>query len=176
MDSRPPPAGGWGLETVLILLIGGSFQTVSKCVTLKVMRKEVAITGVVIRGAGYGQKLGFPTANLDRLGYSRRKRKPRIGVYAGTACIVTGQKSEVKSCRYPAAIVIGPRDDKGHPKIEAHLIGFHDVLYGKRLQLSFIKYLRPFRVFKSEAALRKQIRDDLNATRKLFPRNKEGTF
>jgi riboflavin kinase/FMN adenylyltransferase len=150
------------------------------------MRKGIVITGIVVRGAGYGQKLGFPTANLDRRSFGHLKRKPKLGIYAGLARILPQTVSLLpRGCPprrtgvvHPAAIVIGPKDDKGHPKIEAHLIGFRGVLYGRRLRLSFIKYLRPFRVFKSEKALKKQVKKDLCAVRKLspLPRGASPTF
>ena len=45
----------------------------------------IHITGKVIHGQKYGKVLGFPTANLDRREYSRKKMKIKLGVYAGWA-------------------------------------------------------------------------------------------
>jgi len=128
------------------------------------MQEELTLTGKVVRGAGYGQRIGFPTANLSRRGYLRLTRKPKSGVYAGTATILP--LSPFSPISYKAAIVIGPRDDKGHPKIEAYLLDFAGVLYGKRLTLTLRHYLRPFVSFRSEAALKGQIREDLASVRR----------
>jgi FAD synthase len=114
----------------------------------------IILSGKVIKGDGYGRKLGFPTANLDRRGYRKRKLKVRFGVYAGHA--------EVSSKKYKAGIVIGPLDKKGLPKIEAHLLEFKGNLYGMYIHLYIHKYIRSFRKFKTEQELIRQIKKDLN--------------
>lgn len=117
-------------------------------------RQATRIQGRVIRGDGYGRTIGFPTANLDRRDYVRRKLNLKFGVYAGTATLPSGKS-------YRAGIVIGPRDLRGLPKIEAHLIGFAGNLYGKRLVLEVGRFLRPFRKFKDVEVLKKQIKRDI---------------
>lgn len=132
---------------------------------------KITITGRVIRGDGYGQKLGFPTANLDRRGYSRRKHKIPLGIYAGTASILPLSPISSSSHNCPtfnAAIVIGKMDRKGLPKIEAHLMDFRGVLYGKRLVLTLSCLLRQFVSFNNERKLKAQIRKDLRMVHKLF--------
>ncbi len=79
----------------------------------------------------------------------------RLGVYAGRA-EVGGM-----GYGYGAGIVIGPLDRRGLPKIEAHLIGFEGSLYGKRVTLRLLKYLRPYKIFRDERILKKQIATDL---------------
>jgi riboflavin kinase / FMN adenylyltransferase len=116
----------------------------------------VEISGKVIHGENYGKKLGFPTANLDRRSFSRRKTKVRLGVYAGWAEIVSSSKRQAAR-KYKAAIVIGPLDKKGLPKIEAHLMGFKGNLYSIYLNIYLNIYLRPFRKFRNEEDLKKQI-------------------
>ncbi len=117
------------------------------------------IFGKVMEGDGYGKKLGFPTANLDRRQYSRLAQKPALGVYAGTA------KIEGEAKEYRAAIVIGPLDKKKLPKLEAHLLDFSGTLYGRRLSFTLLSYLRPFQDFASETALKNQIRADVALAR-----------
>lgn len=63
--------------------------------------------------------------------------------------------------KYMAAIIIGPIDKTGLPKIEAYLINFKSDLYGKILTIYPGKYLRPFQKFRSEAGLKRQIRRDI---------------
>ena len=120
--------------------------------------KEIKIYGRVIRGDAYGKKLGFPTANLERRSYARQKQKIKLGVYAGKA-EVQGSRFEVQE--YVAAIVVGPIDKTGLPKIEAHLLGFKGSLYGKQLTLRLYKYIRPFKKFKTEKELKAQILQDI---------------
>ena len=116
--------------------------------------------GRVVRGVGYGRKLGFPTANLDRRQWARKKLRLRHGVYAGTAALPGGK-------RYPAGIVIGPMDKTGRPKIEAHLIGFHGSLYHKQITLRIRKFIRPYKTFANLALLKKQISRDLKTAAKI---------
>ena len=122
---------------------------------------EIIISGKVIHGEKYGRKLGFPTANLDRRSYARRRLKVRFGIYAGTAELPSAK-------RYQAAIVIGPIDNKGLPKIEAHLLNFKGNLYGKTIIISLQKYIRPFEDFKTEENLKGQIIKDIKVINKLL--------
>ncbi len=125
---------------------------------------DIKIEGRVVRGDGYGKKLGFPTANLDRREYSRKKMKVDLGVYAGTATLPGGQ-----ICK--AGIVIGPLDKRKLPKLEAYLIGFSGSLYGQKIILHLYKFLRPFRSFKDESGLKRQIAEDVRRVEKLVAVN-----
>lgn len=119
----------------------------------------IEITGKVIHGDHYGRQIGYPTANIDRRDFIRQKLKVRLGVWAGRAELkVKSKKLKV----WRAAIVIGPIDKTSKPKIEAHLVGFKGNLYGIKLSLTLIKYLRPFKKFNSEELLKKQIKKDIN--------------
>lgn len=102
------------------------------------------ISGVVVRGDGYGRKLGFPTVNLD----AKKPDDLKDGVYAGSA--------ELERDIYRAGIIIGPNF-----KIEAHLIGFTGDAYGKNVTLKLEKFLRPYKNFSSEQELIEQIKKDL---------------
>ena len=135
--------------------------------TWSMKQGAIEISGKVIHGEEYGRILGFPTANLDRRSYSRRNMNIRLGVWAGSAVVQAtglpnkaGQWPALQKPR-PAAIVIGPIDKNGLPKIEAHLLNFKGNLYGKKLIISLNKFIRPFKKFKNETELKKQIKKDI---------------
>ena len=118
------------------------------------------IEGKVIKGDGYGKKLGFPTANLDRKQFLKDKVELPLGIYAGVAFL-----HHLKKIR-KAAIVVGPLDKKMIPKIEAHILGFKGRLYGKKLTLYPYKFLRPFEIFKTQKLLVAQIKKDVRRVEK----------
>lgn len=111
------------------------------------------IKGKVIKGDGYGKKIGFPTANLDRRDFLRLKEKPKFGVWSG----ITSVNNKI----YKSAIVIGPNDKVGLPKIEAHLINFSGNIYGKKLNIEVCKFIRSYKKFKTEKDLIIQIQKDI---------------
>ena len=102
------------------------------------------ISGKVIKGDGYGKRLGFPTVNLE----TEEKNIPKEGIYSGHA-ILAGKK-------FRAGIIIGPKN-----KIEGHLIGYNDDAYGKEVILEINKFLREYKKFDTEEELIKQIEKDL---------------
>ncbi|OGI67105.1 hypothetical protein A2823_02400 [Candidatus Nomurabacteria bacterium RIFCSPHIGHO2_01_FULL_41_91] len=104
------------------------------------------ISGKVIKGDGYGKKLGYPTVNLA----SETKELPKEGVYSGTAAL------EGKS--YRAGIVIGPGD-----KVEAHMLGYNGDAYDKIVTIEIGKFLRGYKKFNTEAELIIQIKKDLES-------------
>jgi len=129
----------------------------------------IEIIGKVIHGDHYGSKIGYPTVNLDRRQYNRKNLNVKFGVWAGEAKlkVKSGSNfakatSDKKLKVYRGAIVIGPIDKTGKPKIEAHLLSFKGNLYGKKITLALIKYLRPFKKFKNEQELKLQIKKDIN--------------
>jgi riboflavin kinase/FMN adenylyltransferase len=119
--------------------------------------RPYCLRGMVVRGEGRGQKLGFPTANLWVP--ANGKLIPPPGVYAVRA----GLKSGV----HGGAIHIGPRPTfRGSPPtIELHLLDFHGNLYGEEIRVEFIKRLRGVHAFSSSSALVAQLRLDVDAAR-----------
>ncbi len=117
--------------------------------------QTIIIEGRVLKGDGYGRKLGYPTANLDRKQFIKDKVGMPLGVYAGVAYLHHLKKI------LKTAIVIGPLDKKNLPKIEAHILKFKGHLYGKKLTLYPYKFLRPFEIFKTEKILKMQIKKDV---------------
>ena len=118
----------------------------------------------MIKGSGYGKKIGFPTINLSRRNFLGIKKKPAFGVYAGQVILSRKPHSRASSLRgkkYKAGIVIGPLDKQNLPKIEAHLIRFNGDAYGQKAIFEINEFIRKFKKFKSEKNLMAQIKKDL---------------
>lgn len=117
------------------------------------------ISGIVVPGKHLGRTLGVPTANLV---LPEALVRPRQGVYA---C-----KAEVAGMTCLAVTNLGTRPTVGGENltVEPWLLDFDGDLYGKRLTLSFYRFLRPERKFSSLEELREEIQKNAAQTRKFF--------
>jgi riboflavin kinase/FMN adenylyltransferase len=115
------------------------------------------IRGMVTHGAGRGAKIGFPTANLDAID----TLLPAQGVYAGRGW--SGGQS------WPAAIHLGPSPTFGDAvvRVEIHLLGQDDPLYGQPLEVDFLSRLRDIRPFESPEALVRQLHEDVSRVQRV---------
>jgi riboflavin kinase/FMN adenylyltransferase len=122
--------------------------------------RRFLLDGRVVRGAGRGAGLGWPTANLQTL---PRLLLPGHGVYAGRA--------DVEGRRYRAAVNVGVNPTFGQEPVhvEAYLLDFDDGLLGKELAVEFWARLRDEIRFESPQALAEQIGEDVERTRELVP-------
>lgn len=119
--------------------------------------RPYCVRGMVVRGEGRGQSLGFPTANLWVP--ANGKLIPPPGVYAVRAGLKRGV--------FGGAIHIGPRPTfRGSPPtIELHLMDFDGDLYGEQIRVEFIRFLREVQPFASASALVDQLKRDVSAAR-----------
>lgn len=118
------------------------------------------VDGDVVHGDGRGRELGYPTANL------RTDNDPLVqnGIYA-TMATVAG------TC-HRAVTNVGIRPTIGDDRfaVETFLLdGGHD-LYGARMRVEFVKWLRPEIRFDSLEALATQIAVDCRDASALFDR------
>src|SRR6185436_10608392 len=86
---------------------------------------------------------------------------PAHGVYAGRARTADGI--------YPAAINLGPSPTFGDAmiRVEVHIIGLDDALYGQALEVDFSARLRDIRPFDSPAALIEQLNRDIEQVKRI---------
>jgi riboflavin kinase / FMN adenylyltransferase len=119
-----------------------------------------SIRSTVVNGEHRGRALGYPTANLspDIEGFI-----PRDGVYAAWATVPEG--------RFGAAVSIGNNPTfEGVPQkqVEAHLLDAGLDLYGERIELEFVDYIRPMNKFESVDALVAQMHTDEDRIRSIL--------
>jgi riboflavin kinase/FMN adenylyltransferase len=124
--------------------------------------RDPYISGVVVKGAGRGKGLGFPTANLD---VCDTLVVPRDGVYFGTVSIMEDDGSLL-----PAIINIGDNPTFGISKkwIEAYIIDFDKRIYDKEIKIKFLDRHRDEVKFNSSDELIDQIRKDVRQARNFF--------
>jgi riboflavin kinase / FMN adenylyltransferase len=122
--------------------------------------RRFVLDGRVVRGAGRGAGLGWPTANLQTL---PRLLLPGQGVYAGRA--------EHRGRRYRAAVNVGVNPTFGQEPVhvEAFLLDFEGELLGDPVAVEFWARLRDETRFDSPRALSDQIARDVDRTRELVP-------
>jgi riboflavin kinase/FMN adenylyltransferase len=123
--------------------------------------RPVEIQGVVVRGAGRGRGLGFPTANVR----PDAELAPAVGIYAARARILDGP---LAGQTRPAALSIGTNPtftQTGTATIEAYLLDFDADLYDRSLRLEVVERLRDEEKFASIEALMAQIQRDVDRVR-----------
>lgn len=110
-----------------------------------------SVDGEVVHGKQRGRELGFPTANLA----PDPDLVPPDGVYA--AWLKRG------GLYYPAVVSIGSNPTFGDDglRIEAHIPGFSEDIYGERLSLLFVERLREMAKFSDIPSLVAQIKADV---------------
>ncbi|TJX67057.1 bifunctional riboflavin kinase/FAD synthetase [Soehngenia saccharolytica] len=123
----------------------------------KLLGRFYTIKGEVVHGKGIGTKLGFPTANIK---LTDNFVIPKNGVYNTLTTI--GDKT------YKSATSVGfnPTFEEKSLKIENHIIGFNDSLYGDVIDISFIEYIRPEINFDKVDDLVNRMKEDVNYIKK----------
>jgi riboflavin kinase/FMN adenylyltransferase len=122
--------------------------------------REYTILGTVTRGDNLGKKIGFPTANLS----AHSEQFPPNGVYAAEA--------KIDSELHRGVINLGVRPTvsggKSERVLEIHLFDFERDVYGRDVEVRFLKFLRPEKKFENIDALVAQVRRDVEEARALF--------
>lgn len=117
------------------------------------LKRPYELSGIVVSGKKLGKELGFPTANLkvdDEL-----KLIPMDGIYV---CYVM-----VNGLQYQGMLYIGdnPTLGEGNPKaIEVNIFDFDKDIYGERISIQLLSFLRGDKKFEGLAALKQQLEKD----------------
>jgi riboflavin kinase / FMN adenylyltransferase len=127
----------------------------------KLLGRPFGVRGVVVEGNKRGRSIGFPTANLDG---DPTHMVPANGVYACCAC--------VEHQPVPAIVNVGVRPTFAEaemcPTVEAHLLDWQGNLYGQKMRLEFLHFLRGEQKFASVDELRAHIQRDEARARELL--------
>lgn len=124
----------------------------------KLLGRNYALTGIVVKGAGRGRKLGFPTANIEL----PSELIPKDGVYA--VKVKKGDKA------YDGVANIGNKPTFKNEKfgVEAYLFDFNESLYNETLEIEFVKRIRNERAFKNAEELIAHMKGDVSAAKEIL--------
>jgi riboflavin kinase/FMN adenylyltransferase len=125
----------------------------------EMLGRNYTILGTVTGGEKLGKKIGFPTANLS----AHSEQFPPNGVYFAEAWLDGVLLHGVVNLGYR------PTVSTGKPKriLEIHLLDFDRDIYGKDLEIRFVRYLRSEKKFENVDALVRQIEIDVGQAREL---------
>jgi riboflavin kinase/FMN adenylyltransferase len=124
------------------------------------------VSGDVIRGDKRGRDLGFPTANL------------RLDLACGLKLGIYAVRVGLGAQRFDGVASFGrrPMFDNGAPLLEVYLFDFDGDLYGQRIDVTFVGWIRHEQTFESVEALQRamaadaaQARDALARAGNAFP-------
>lgn len=121
--------------------------------------RAYAIEGHVMHGQARGRSIGFPTANIQ----PGSILLPRFGVYTCRTTLADG-----RLVSGVANLGVRPTIGATAPQLEMHLFDFNGDLYGRRLSVELLAFLREEQRFESLAALQAQIAQDCAAAAKLL--------
>jgi len=124
--------------------------------------RHYAIEGNVVHGESRGHTLGFPTANI----HSSNELLPAYGVYA-VRVLVGGHHLDGV-----ASIGVRPTFGSGPVSLEVFLFGYDGNLYGKHLEVAFIKRLRGEQKFPDADALVCQMQKDVEQAKEVLAATK----
>lgn len=121
--------------------------------------------GIVVHGEGRGQKLGFPTANLQM---NPSVVLPSEGVYL-TWCTLP-ERGGSNGQGAPAVTSIGrnPTFAGTMQTVEAFILDFSADLYGQTLGVQFLTKIRDIVRYESPSQLQEQIHSDVVCARRLL--------
>ncbi len=126
----------------------------------KLLGRDYSISGHVVHGDKLGRKLGYPTANVQM----HHDKPPLTGVYAV-------KLGGLENNDLPGVASLGFRPtmkQDGKPTLEVHLFDFSGDVYGRHVQVKFLKKIRDEEKFPDLDALKRQIALDEQAARAYF--------
>lgn len=126
------------------------------------LKRRYSMTGRVGYGEQLGRRIGFPTANVA----VKRKKSPLRGVFLVKSSWLS---NGILRSAWGAANCGSRPTVSGHiEKLEVHLLGVCEDLYGIELSTEFLAFIREEKKFMDIEALKLQIRKDIACAKKLI--------
>jgi riboflavin kinase/FMN adenylyltransferase len=126
--------------------------------TYALLNRNYRIQGYVVHGNKVGHKLGFPTANIDYDHYFL----PKNGVYYVKVYIDGQSHHAMANIGYNPTV-----NFTTECRLEVYILDFQSEIYGKLIDVEFIRYIRSEIKFKSRKELIDQLKHDEEVIRTL---------
>ncbi len=126
----------------------------------RLLGANYSVDGEIVTGNKFGRQLDFPTANQV---IEPGTVCPKFGVYVSRAEICGRDVKGITN--------IGVKPTVGYegvPLAETHFLGFSGDLYGRKLSVELISFLRPEQRFSSADELKERICRDIEAAEKFW--------
>lgn len=150
-----------GDEVISSTFLRGEIDSGNMTKASRLLGRRYSLTGIVVKGAGRGKKLGFPTANIHP--DHPEKIVPGNGIYAASV-IMKGRKV------FYGMLNIGfnPTFNGKERTIEINIFDFDGDIYGETVTVEFFEKIRDEKKFDSADSLIKQIIQDEARIRGIF--------
>lgn len=136
----------------------GDFEKASR-----LLGRAYSVLGDVVRGRQLGRQIGVPTANVA----VEAEQLPPPGVYAVRVRIDDAWRDGIANLGHrPTVTAHG-----SSLALEAHLFDFAGDLYGREIEVGFVRHLREERKFNGLDSLKDQIARDISAAREILRAN-----
>lgn len=143
-----------GEEVISSTLIRQSMMTGNFKRAIQLLGHPMIVIGEIIHGKKIaGKILGFPTANISL----KNRLYPPFGIY-GAKLLIEGEKE----IRYGVVnIGVNPTVKPGEFSLEVHILDFNQDIYGKKMYIELMEYLREEKKFDSVEELIQGIASDV---------------
>ena len=118
---------------------------------------EYMLNGEVVKGAGLGSQLGFPTANIKI--EEKSKLLPANNVYAINA-VINGKQHQGMLNIGVRPTLENNKDYQPSTSIEAHLFNFNESIYGQHVRIQLAGKIREEKKFSGLDELKEQLQKD----------------
>jgi len=166
---KPLKSGNRVVSSTLIrkLIMSGDLKKARQ-----LLGRDVSVLGTVVKGSMRGRTIGFPTANVD----PHHEAIPPSGVY-----IV---KAKLEGKQYRGILNIGFRPtfhpaptrrgwvhavrNESEPVIEVHIFDFNKPIYGREMEIIFLKKIRDEKKFNNKLELIARVKRDTAIAKEYF--------
>lgn len=130
----------------------------------KLLGRCYRMSGRVAHGEKLGRELGFPTANI----HLHRHASPVQGIFVVEVFGLDDFSQYRQPIQGVASVGTRPTVNETKALLEVFLFDFNEEIYGRHIQVSFLKKIRDEEKFESLEALKEKIQNDVEQAQAYF--------